>query len=194
MEQRQLAFGVPVAELLRKIASRWFVQQTLALQVLDSLPPDAAFTVAQGGSVSFSEYGATVISVSSGVAGGLLSAIHDSWGYRSDPRQVTDQEVLIQLVGDSPLIDRVVLTGDASERSLDAFSVSVSETESGPFTTVTSGNLEQDAAPHEFGFTPIRARYVRLELVSNHGAADQLRLNRLDVRGRPKQGGIVSLL
>ncbi|MEQ9541573.1 MAG: tandem-95 repeat protein [Deltaproteobacteria bacterium] len=179
-------------------------------EALDSFPisvyappsaaPMAAFTTARGNNVSSWVDGARVVAVSAGSLNFAQQTIGNpsgSTGWR--PLSNANEWMEVDLAGDElEVIDRVLLSGYSASttQSINHFEVAVStDTEpGGAFTTVFAGQLEADAYRQEFTFAPVRARFVRLTMISNHGAPTVSALPFLEIRNRPRNGGVVSLL
>jgi hypothetical protein len=113
-----------------------------------------------------------------------------------DRERLSAHEFIFELPSDAHLpIDHVVLHNVSGDLGAKDFSVAISQsdTTNENFTETARAALEQHANPQRFGFTPARARYVRLRVYSGHGpehARVQLaEFEAYDTSGRNVAGG-----
>ncbi len=120
-----------------------------------------------------SEYSANYL------AANVLFANNNYW---STPLgTTTDQTLRVMLGGDGPHeLDRLVLRGIDSARSLQDFELWVSDTgDEGSFTRVLEGTLARNTTLQEFSFAPTSAAAIELRMKNNHGDASYLYLYEL---------------
>jgi hypothetical protein len=170
--------------------------QTFTVHVRSVGPPIASFRVGKGRNVSLPADGASVVDFSSQngvfVASGALSLSGLSWVTNNTPAPY----LVVDLVGDQQVIDRVFLQGSPTSEGVRDFAVQVSTTtpDPGAFTTVLEGTVPSTGVRTAFDFEPRLARYVRLNVVDNYGHTSVTRVTGFEVYSQNTEGGVVSLL
>lgn len=108
-----------------------------------------------------------------------------------------EQTIIVRLAGDGhDLVDRLRLTGAASDDSVKTFSVELTQGDNpyaGYTKVIDRAELARSWESQTFPIAAQTAKFLRLTLHDNHGSRSYFRLDRFEALTPDREGGIVSL-